>query len=132
MSIPGWLRQTLIDDGVLSADRIERRARLSRCRRCHQPILVGLDADMCAFPAIVDPFALDESGELKALINERSTYRVFETFERVELDHRTPWHIAGTPPTQCVVFAEHKCGDVLGRIQQLETPKTQTEESCPF
>jgi hypothetical protein len=133
MTIPGWLRQTLIDDGVLSADRVERRARLTRCRRCRQPILVGLDADICAFPARVDPFPVDEIGELKALASERPTYQVHETIGRVELDYRTQWHVAGTPPTRCVVFAEHECGNVLGRIQNLEMSKLKArEDACPF
>jgi hypothetical protein len=87
---------------------ISRRAKDRTCV-CGAAILVGLDADRCAGEAHADVTPLTALGEALALIAGRATYLRRGVF-RVELDHRSSWHIAGASADQVDVLAEHRCG----------------------
>lgn len=72
-------------------DRIEaanRAARRSRCKRCGEPLLVGLDADHVAASVRVDVQPVDRVGEVAALLTGRRTYN----FIRGNLYIREPHH----------------------------------------
>lgn len=71
--VPAWLRQHLIDTGIWSADGVTRKAKL-RTHTCGLLVLIGLDADLAAFPATVDPTPLTTTGEMLALLGNRDTY----------------------------------------------------------
>src|SRR4051794_30826220 len=101
--IPEWLRRRRGD--------VTRAAQLRLCRRCHQPVLAGLDADMCALMAWADPTPIDEIGEAKALLAGRTTYDLINTNGRKELHYRDQWNIPA--PRRYLVFPEHRCGESL-------------------
>lgn len=108
--IPNWLAKHLEDAGKLGPDRIGRAARAHRCKACGQLILTGLDNDMCASIANADPTPVSPLGEALALIGGRRTYTLHQTTDRLELQIRDRWQIAGSPAgTRYDVLPEHTC-----------------------
>lgn len=97
--------------GLANADGISRTVRAGVCRRCHAPILTGLDSDVAALPARVDPEPVDQAGELLAVLAGRATYALRRAGLRLELDARSSFHMK-TPPGngRFDVLAEHACG----------------------
>jgi hypothetical protein len=87
---------------------ISRRAKHRACV-CGAVILVGLDADRAAGEARVDVTPLTAVGEALAILTGRATYLRRGAF-RLELDHRSSWHIAGASADDVTVLAEHRCG----------------------
>jgi hypothetical protein len=107
---PLWLIRHLQNIGAMGNDRVGRRARPSRCRHCGWPILVGLDADRCAWVAEVDPLPLAPLGEALALLSGRTTYALFVGAGVCELQVRDRWQIEGSPAgTRNDVYAAHTC-----------------------
>ena len=51
-----------------------RRARAATCRGCGAKVLDGLDADVCALVATVDPTPLTAIGEVLAVLDGRRTF----------------------------------------------------------
>lgn len=93
-------------DGGRTPTGATRKASLRTCR-CHQPILVGLDADRCALAAACDPYPLTPAGEVWALRDGRWTYLLAGG----QLQPRDRWNIPGHPPDDATrVLAEHRCG----------------------
>lgn len=93
------------------------RATPTRCPHCRAPILVGLDDDVAAIPAHVDPWPLTVRDEATAWLATppRRTYRLDATGPRLRIRARDHWQITGTPPGPgCHVVAEHRCGQPLG------------------
>lgn len=86
---------------------ISRRAKEHTCV-CGATILVGLDADRAAGEARVDPTPVTALGEVMALLDGRTTYRLYAA-GRLELDHRSRWHITGASADHVLVLAEHRC-----------------------
>lgn len=109
--IPDWLARHLEDTGKLGRDRISRAARAHRCKHCGRFILTGLDNNMCAGVADVDPVPLAPLGEALAIIAGRSTYALRKTPGRLELQLRDSWQITGKPAgtTRFDVVAQHTC-----------------------
>lgn len=108
--IPDWLAKYLEDTGKLGPDRIGRAAKLRRCKTCGRYILTGLDNDMCASVANADPTPVSPLGEALALIGGRRTYTLRQTTDRLELQIRDRWQIAGSPAgTRHDVLPEHTC-----------------------
>lgn len=87
---------------------ISRRAKDRTCV-CGAAILVGLDAERCAGEAKVDVAPVTAVGEALAILSGRATYRLY-TAGRLELDHRSRWHITGDSAEAVTVLAEHVCG----------------------
>lgn len=110
-TMPNWLVTHLQNIGAMGNDRIGRRVHTRRCRHCRYTILVGLDNDMCALPAYVDPLPLAPIGEAVALLDGRSTYALRIGIGRAELQIRDRWQIAATPAgSRLDVLAAHRCG----------------------
>lgn len=133
--LPAWLQRHLETIGAANTDGVARKARATRCRRCGAPILAGLDADICGWPARVDPAPLTAQGEAAAILTGRTTYRLNGTHSHIEIDRREDFNIRGTPPSdECIVVAEHACGKQLAGIQAITaTPANEPkEETCPF
>lgn len=108
--IPDWLAKHLEDTGKLGPDRIGRAARLHHCKSCGRYMLTGLDNDMCASVANADPTPVSPLGEALALIGNRRTYTLHRTTDRLELQIRDRWQIAGAPAgTRHDVLPEHTC-----------------------
>jgi hypothetical protein len=97
MSVPHWLAQHLVDAGHWDVAGVGRNARGRRCRDCGDWVLAGLDADRCAEVVYVDPTPLTALGEAMAHIAGLSTYALRREGPGFRLDHRSRWHIAGTP-----------------------------------
>lgn len=109
--MPDWLVRHLQNIGAMGNDRIGRRAKPSRCVKCGAVILVGLDADRCAWVAKVDPLPLAPIGEVVAILAGRSTYALHVGVGVCELQHRDRWQISGSPAgTRLDVLAAHRCG----------------------
>lgn len=77
-------------------------AKQDTCPRCRQPTLAALDAGI---PARVDIQAIDQAGELAALLDNKWTY---EHTTWGSLIHRDATRIAAGPP-RGTIHAQHKC-----------------------
>ena len=111
--IPDWLKTHLENNGQWNADGISRRARPTTCKTCHTQILTGLDADIAAGTAHVDPVPLTSLGELAAHLTELATYHLRTSGQRIVLDRRDQFSIAGNPAdtnTRGDILPEHQCG----------------------
>jgi len=87
MSIPAWLKRLLSEQ---NPDGITRRIRARRCTKCAAITLRGLDGDVAALPARVDPEPISADGELAALLTGRRTYTLRTDGDRLQLDHARP------------------------------------------
>lgn len=107
-----WLRDHLIASGAMTESGLTRRAKPRRCNRCNAVVVVGLDADVCAFEVRVDPQPLNAAGELLALLEGRRTLTLHGAASGRMLDPRWPEHIrtapAGTTPREDAL-REHRC-----------------------
>ena len=125
MTTAPWLQQYLEDRGLWDTDGCTRAARCRCCRICREYVLIGLNADRCAFPVAVDPDPLSHLGEAAALIAERATYSLRFLSGRLELDYRTHFEIRGEASRDDLrldVLATHVCGQPsLGRAPGLGT-----------
>lgn len=111
---------------------MKRKAEHMRCR-CGQPVIVGLDADLAAFPARVESRRLTAAGEVAALTDGRITYEM----KLGALDRRNRWTIPGRPAGERTpVHAEHRCGQPMPAAWLLPVaprpPATITPEGIPF
>lgn len=94
---------------------MSRYTDVHRCRKCRQPVLVGLDGDLCAWIATVDRTPLSPLGEALALLAGRATYHLRQNGRRLYLDRRDRWQIAGNPAGESErlwpfdVVADHVC-----------------------
>jgi hypothetical protein len=117
--IATWLQEHLENCGRWDTDGVSRAARARRCRSCRQYVLTGLDADRCALPVAVDPDALSARGEAIAILAGKSTYSLRWLSNRLELDRRNRWEIAGAS-RRLDVLAGHLCGQPsLGTVPGL-------------
>lgn len=133
---PAWLWRHLEQTGVLGPDRLGRAARATACPHCHQPTLTGLDNDLCAGTARVDPHPVGAVGETLAQLTGRATYTLHRTAGRYELQIRDPWQIAGQPAGigRNDVLAEHRCNSPLPAIPSVipQTGKKATNGEPPY
>lgn len=91
---------------------MRRTIHTTTCSTCRRIIWTGLDADVAAFTAHVDPTPLDPLAELVAILDGRRTYTLWPGRGRPgELYHRDPWF---TDRTHGTVHAEHRCTDTMG------------------
>jgi hypothetical protein len=131
---PAWLRQHLIDTGVWSADGITRKAKL-RTHTCGLLVLTGLDADLAAFPATVDPTPLTTTGEMLALLGNRDTYDYRPTTHELDGPRnalRITWAPANTRPGIHVLPA-HACNQPpLPHLQIPAPPIQEATDAPPF
>lgn len=127
--IAPWLRQHLQDTGRWNGDHIGRTAKLLT-HECGAPVLSGLDSDLCAWPATVDPTPLTPTGEMLALLGGRTTYDYW-TASR-QLHRRVDVAITGHPATDTGstrVLATHICGTPPLPAYPTPAISTTTEET---
>lgn len=127
---PTWLRDRLIEAGILTPQGLSRRAKPMLHRTCRQLVIAGFDNDTCAFDAWTEPAPLTPHGELAALLDERRTYDL----DGERLYRRDQASIPGRPPSpRRTVLAEHRCHSPLP-VDWLETstPSAPTTEAEPF
>lgn len=106
-----WMRQMLIDKGVLTEQGLSRKARIRTHRPCGLPTLAGIDSDLAGLDAWCDLGELHAYGEAMALISGRRTYELWGG----RLGHRDQWQIQGRPAgsSRHPVFSEHRCHDPI-------------------
>lgn len=96
--IPSWLL-TKIREG-------HRGAWLEACPHCGQPVLAGLDRDVCALMVRVDPTPVfDPSLEGQAILAQRRSYDLVREPKRAVLYVRDPWNMGKNYPC----FLDHQC-----------------------
>lgn len=133
-TMPDWLVRHLQTIGAMGNDRVGRRARLTRCRYCPCSILVGLDADRCAWVARADPLPLAPIGEALAILSGRTTYTLHVGIGRLELQARNRWQIQAAPAgTRYDVLAAHVCGGVrLPQAPSVNRPPEPRPTTPPY
>lgn len=120
--------------GLADTDGVRRTARYSRCPRCHTGVLIGLDADVAGLPRTVDITDLDRIAELLVLASGRTTLRVLQIADRIQLADRPPLVIAAEQQDRPVV-AVHVCGAVTppSTASRWRMPlSATTDQECPF
>lgn len=135
-TITPWLRQHLINTGSWNKDGIGRHAHL-KVHPCGAVVAVGLDADRCAIAVTCDTTPLSPVGEALAVIAGRPTYSLTRTGRRIQLNHRSQFHIAGSPAgtRDYDVVAAHVCGSPpLPSMASAYQPTTTevTHEQPPY
>ncbi len=89
-----------------------RRVRADHCRRCGRLVLRGLDADLLAGLAVVDPVGLSQLGEQVAIAAGLETFTLAPAgMAGLNLDDRDPWRRRRPPEAhrRANVVPEHSC-----------------------
>lgn len=105
-----------------------RAARWGRCPTCNELTLHGMDADLTAGMATVDPTPLSPQQEHACMITGRETYSLKERGTSYELnDRRGAYRYGARPPDHKgrTIVPAHKCGARFsGFIQRPDTQET--------
>lgn len=135
------LQRILESKGQWNADGFSRKAHGRICRKCRQPMMIGLDSDVGGFPVQCDPAPLTPLGEVSALFAELHTYSIKWMGDRWEIDFRDADRIkaapAGSQP-HVDVLAEHRCGVEFSGAQITDSNAIRADQSkglhddCPF
>lgn len=86
-----------------------RAARWQRCRKCEALVLHGMDNDMCAGMATVDPTPINRHQEIWCALHARPTYRArIDPDRKITLTYRDRYALG----LECrdPVLPEHQCG----------------------
>jgi hypothetical protein len=143
--MPEWLVRRFTESGHIDADSgATRRARMSRCRRCHRPVVLGFDSDPSRPHAgymsrQVDPQPLSPTGEALALLSGRITFNLGWHADHWEINGpRDRWQIAGKRTGIRDVVVEHDCAlsitPLPGQPSNVPNPyrTTALPEEAPF
>jgi hypothetical protein len=124
-TMPKWLADKLILDGVMTSDRVTKHARPRRCPTCHLYTILGLDE----FPhrVAVDPLPTTSAGELFALLTGRRSFAL----DAGELYERTAGRLLFRPADTHPVYATHQCGSLPLPVNERFMPKPQEKQDGP-
>jgi hypothetical protein len=103
--LPAWLQVTLIEQGVMTKDRVTKHAHPRRCQDCGLYTLTGLD-DLLPKVVHADLLPTTTVGELTALMSGRRTFGL----DHGEFYIRTAGRIGFRAADHTQVHAEHSCG----------------------
>jgi len=103
-TMPTWLVDKLIDDGVMDKARVTRTARPRTCPHCHRATLAALD-EITTARVDLDPAPINAIGEAVAILSGRATYGIFYG-EPTERDGR---EITYRPADIRPIYATHRC-----------------------
>lgn len=109
-----WLRDHLVRAGHMTETGATRRARIKRCPRCRELVVVGLDGVMCALEVHADPVPLSPLGEALSLATGRRTVALHREGGRYVIDPRTDTDITHHPAgagEREDVLRSHVCAD---------------------
>lgn len=130
MTMPDWVVAAIDTKTGTDLRSGGRKARATTCGKCRAPVLVGLDADRCAFTVTVDPHPLSNLGEAQALLAGRQTY----AYERTgaALWHRDPGKVRWAAAETVICLPEHLCQGPALDVRTLppvasQTPKVATD-----
>lgn len=122
----GWLPQWVTDQ-LNTNPPIGRRALFTRCRKCKEIVLRGLDADILAMEVTADPTPLDPMQELACVLTGRATYQANVGGDEIKIiDRQLRYTTAGVPPPRPII-PEHVCGRRFPGF--IIEPVTQTERA---
>ena len=109
-----------------------RNARWQKCDNCGDITLHGMDADMAAGMATVDPAPLTPQQELWCAIQGRRTFSLDIDGERkVKINDRVRWSLAKPHPHGRPIVAQHICGQRYhGFIPELRKPEPTTANTA--
>ena len=110
-----------------------RKARYQRCPRCQEIVLHGMDADMVAGMATIDPAPITPQQEWWCAITGRPTYSLdIDPDRRVTINDRDRWSI--TKPHRNPIVAGHLCGQRYpGFLPELrKQPTAKGPQKPPF
>ena len=96
----------LIDKGVLTSRMTSRNARVGSCRKCHRPVVSGLDARVAARDVDVDVAVLSRDGELWCVFAGREVFALIGG----RLEDRTAKAVLYRACSSAV-HARHRCGE---------------------
>lgn len=107
-----------------------RGARLTKCRRCGAWTITGLDNDVAAFQATVDPSPLTPRQEYLCILAGRRTYDLETSAARIVLHHRDVYGLA--TPSRYTVVPQHRCGATFPTINIRQRTTSQHTDTPPF
>lgn len=126
-TMPRWLTDQLIADGVMTADRVTKHARPRRCHDCGLFTLTGLD-DLLPKVVHVDPLPTTTAGEAFALLTGRRSFAL----DRDELYQRTAGRISFHHADDLPVYVEHECHSPPIPINtRFKPPPSRDKEGTP-
>lgn len=133
-SEPAWMRAYTTRTGA-PPHLGTGKARPHRCPTCRRWTLQGLDSNLCALLATVDPNPLTPQTEAAAILTHRPTYTLHGAPGRYELYHRTPTtarHLTPAHPDTHIVLAAHTCtGPLTTHTLPITRPRTTTSSDHP-
>jgi hypothetical protein len=132
MTLTTWMARVLADrDGA----PIGARYAAPRLHHCGAWTLIGLDDDVLAFTARVDPIPLTPAGELACVLAGRPTYDLTRRGTRRVLDARDDHALRARPPAapgaRYDVLPAHRCHQPVPGISAAP-PATRTPVLAPF
>lgn len=128
--LPQWLAAELQEK---HPNRMARTATWTRCGKCKEIILTGLDADLLATAVHADPTPLTDHQELAALLTGRRTFNIDHDGPGARIHYRTRWEML-TPPSRNSqpTIPEHACGRRFPSFLVPPEPTPVDSEHPPF
>lgn len=130
----GALHEHLVRAGHVTETGVTRKVTARSCRRCGGPVLAGIDGDVMAFEATVDPEPLNRIGEALAVLEGRGTWALNREADRFVLNPRDSHEIAHHPATTRSredVVREHRCS-TSAPPEVLTAPSSFASASTPL
>lgn len=129
MTLTTWMARILADR---NGAPIGARYASPRLHHCGAWTLVGLDDDLLAIQARVDPTPLTPAGELACVLAGRPTYDLTNRGGRRVLDLRDDYAIRARPPAapgaRYDVLPAHRCHQPTPGVQAASTtPRVSTQ-----
>ena len=103
-TMPTWLADQLIADGVMDTARVTKTAKPRTCHQCGTSILAAID-DIVAHRINLDPAPINALGEAIAILTGRTTYGIFYG----EPTQRDSAEITYRPANVRPIYAAHHC-----------------------
>lgn len=103
-TMPTWLVDKLIADGVMDKARVTRTAKPRTCPHCHRATLTALD-EITTQRVDLDPDPINAVGEAIAILTGRATYGIFYG----ELAERSSQEITYRPADVRPIYVTHRC-----------------------
>lgn len=105
MTLPKWLTDQLVADGVMTENRVTRKAKITRCPAgCGALVLAAID-DLC-FETFCHPAPTTRAGELQAVLAGLRMHTLIGD----ELVHRGAHRINSRSADEESAYPDHRCG----------------------
>lgn len=112
---------------------MRRKASRGRCPTCRATVLRGLDADLAAMPAIVDPTPLDLRAWEACRVAGRALYVLKSDGDRWILNDLDPYAFPGSKRQDALIVPEHTCrGRFPGRLPDTRRHNPDPDAPPPF